>query len=209
MDTSLINKLYIRQKQQGLILNSPDALLESFEGLDFRTRPEPSLQADFFIAFTHNLNDLQSLLPVARKQLKPEGRLWIAYPKKSGDLDSDLDRDKISTVVDQAGLYPNRMVSMNENWSMMSLADKKKQQKDSTFGQDPPGVDRVSKTVIPPEDLKKAFRQSPEAEAFFNTLAFSHKREYVGWIHDAKKVETRKRRICKTIELLSAGKKSK
>lgn len=44
---------------------------------------------------------------------------------------------------------------------------------------------------------------------FFEELAFSHKREYVSWIYEAKKQKTRDRRIKKTIELLTAKQKYK
>lgn len=81
--------------------------------------------------------------------------------------------------------------------------------KPSTFGQDPPGVNWAAKTVIPPEDLRIALEKNPEAKIFFESLAFSHKREYVVWIHEAKKEETRKKRVHTAIELLRASKKSR
>ena len=98
---------------------------------------------------------------------------------------------------------------MDEDWSIMSLVKKGAQKKPSKFGQDPPGVDRKTKTVIPPKDLQKELDAHPEAQTFFDSLAFSHRREYVGWIHDAKKEETRERRVKKAIELLLKGKKVK
>jgi hypothetical protein len=59
---------------------------------------------------------------------------------------------------------------------------------------------------IPPE-LAKAFKTEKDAESYFNSLAFSHKREYVGYITEAKKEETRLRRVAQTIEMLKQGKK--
>ncbi len=84
-------------------------------------------------------------------------------------------------------MNPNKLISMNTDWSIMSLAKKGAQKKPSKFGQDPPGVDRKTKTVIPPKDLQQELDANPEAQTFFDSLAFSHRREYVGWIHDAKK----------------------
>jgi uncharacterized protein YdeI (YjbR/CyaY-like superfamily) len=43
---------------------------------------------------------------------------------------------------------------------------------------------------------------SPKAWENFNNLPPSHRREYIGWISDAKKEETRQRRIREAIERL-------
>jgi hypothetical protein len=59
---------------------------------------------------------------------------------------------------------------------------------------------------IPPE-LAKAFKKEKAAQAYFNCLAYSHKREYVGYIIEAKKAETRARRVAQTIEMLKQRKK--
>jgi len=61
---------------------------------------------------------------------------------------------------------------------------------------------------IPPE-LAKAFKKEEAAEAYFNSLAYSHKREYVGYIMEARKEETRTRRVTQTIEMLKKGRKER
>ena len=55
--------------------------------------------------------------------------------------------------------------------------------------------------TIPPE-LEAAFNENPEARSAFEKLAFTHKRELVAYITEAKKPETRFRRIEKTITQL-------
>jgi hypothetical protein len=64
---------------------------------------------------------------------------------------------------------------------------------------DPLPNDRV------PSDLARALRQNKTAAAAFKKLAPSHRREYVGFVTEAKKSETRARRIQKTIAALEAG----
>ena len=58
-----------------------------------------------------------------------------------------------------------------------------------------------------PDFFKKALADNPKSEKSFNSLAPSHKLQYLGWIMDAKKEETRERRMKEAIELLEAGKK--
>jgi uncharacterized protein YdeI (YjbR/CyaY-like superfamily) len=54
----------------------------------------------------------------------------------------------------------------------------------------------------PPAYIVKALRAVPTAWDFFKTLAPSHQRHYVGWIHMAKQMETRERRLAEAIRLL-------
>lgn len=56
-----------------------------------------------------------------------------------------------------------------------------------------------------PEDLEQALRGKPEAKAIFDSLSYSHQKEYADWIMAAKKEETRLRRIESTLVRLSAG----
>ena len=56
---------------------------------------------------------------------------------------------------------------------------------------------------IPPEILAEALRNDPVAAATWDALAPSHRREYVGYIKEAKKDETRARRVRRTIDELA------
>jgi len=58
-----------------------------------------------------------------------------------------------------------------------------------------------------PADLEALLSQNPESKTKFDTLAYTHRREYVQWIEEAKKPETRQRRLEKTLEMLLEGKK--
>lgn len=58
------------------------------------------------------------------------------------------------------------------------------------------------RTVEVPDDLKIALVKDEMAKTMFEKLSYSHKKEYVNWINKSKKVETRERRIAKTLEML-------
>lgn len=53
-----------------------------------------------------------------------------------------------------------------------------------------------------PAELAAALGDAPDAAALFEALPPSHQREYVQWISEAKKPETRHRRAAKTLEML-------
>ncbi len=59
------------------------------------------------------------------------------------------------------------------------------------------------KTVIIPDDVKKAFKTA-KVLTYFESLAYSHRKEYMMWITDAKKEETRFKRINQAIEKLAS-----
>jgi uncharacterized protein YdeI (YjbR/CyaY-like superfamily) len=73
----------------------------------------------------------------------------------------------------------------------------------------PTGNSYASHPPIPelPAYVAKAFRQNLRAWQHFQALAPTYRRDFVVWIHTAKRPETRERRIRESIELLSTGKK--
>jgi uncharacterized protein YdeI (YjbR/CyaY-like superfamily) len=58
-----------------------------------------------------------------------------------------------------------------------------------------------------PEDLQAALAEAPAASAHFDSFPPSCRREYVDWIVDAKRPETRTKRIAQAIEWMSEGKR--
>lgn len=58
-----------------------------------------------------------------------------------------------------------------------------------------------------PAYIAKALKANRRAWQHFQALARTYRRDFVVWIHTAKRAETRDRRIRQSIELLSAGKK--
>ena len=66
-------------------------------------------------------------------------------------------------------------------------------------------LDTEPRTVRVPPDLREALRAHPASAEAFSRLSFTHRREYVEWIEDAKRPETRRRRIASTVEHVRAG----
>ncbi len=67
--------------------------------------------------------------------------------------------------------------------------------------------DAEERTVTPPKDLAAALAENKDAGKAWEKMSYSHKREHVRAIEEAKKEETRTRRIEKAIEMLLAKKK--
>ena len=69
--------------------------------------------------------------------------------------------------------------------------------------------DTAPRAVEIQADLARALKAEPWAMAFFDKLAQTHRREYANWVGEAKKPETRERRIEQTLALLREGRKSR
>jgi hypothetical protein len=63
--------------------------------------------------------------------------------------------------------------------------------------------DTAPRVVKVPNDFAARLKRSGDAAEFFNGLSYSHQTEYVAWINDAKREETRSRRIEAAIARLS------
>jgi uncharacterized protein YdeI (YjbR/CyaY-like superfamily) len=65
---------------------------------------------------------------------------------------------------------------------------------------------RPATPVAVPADFAKALKGNAAATATFKGLSPSHRREYVEWITEAKREETRRKRLATTLEWLAEGK---
>ena len=64
--------------------------------------------------------------------------------------------------------------------------------------------DTEERIVDVPVDFEELLKKEPSVFEYFNSLAFTHKKEYVRWIVEAKREETRNKRLSKAIEMLKA-----
>src|SRR4051794_3729580 len=66
-------------------------------------------------------------------------------------------------------------------------------------------LDTAPREVEVPEALAAALAGDDAARAAFEGLAYTHRKEYARWIAEAKKDETRERRVGQALEMLRAG----
>jgi hypothetical protein len=66
-------------------------------------------------------------------------------------------------------------------------------------------LDQAPREVEVPEALAAALAADPDASATFGRLAFTHRKEYARWVAEAKRDETRQRRVEQAVEMIRAG----
>ncbi len=137
--------------------------------------------------------------------------IWVAYAKKRSKLESDLSMYK---VWDHLYTKFNGVASaaIDETWTAMRFRKKDPDQPSNWIPMEErktEGIDYVNRTVTLPKDAIAAMKPYKGLEQFFYSMSFSHTREYVEAIVDAKKPETRQRRIDGMIRNLLGMKEAK
>ena len=118
-------------------------------------------------------------------------------------------RPKVKALIEGIP-YRGTLMRMGTECHILGILKDIREQIGKTFG------DEVTVTIEPdteprlielPKDLLKELRKEKDAKAFFDKLSYTHQKEYVRWVEEAKKEETRQSRILKTIEMLKKGKR--
>lgn len=70
-------------------------------------------------------------------------------------------------------------------------------------------LDTAPRVVAVPDDLAAALAADPDAAATYDACAPSHQKEWVRWVTEAKRPQTRATRVAKTVEALHAGRRTR
>ena len=122
-----------------------------------------------------------------------------------------LEAPKVKALIEGVP-YRGILTRMGGEQHILIILKNIREQIGKTFGDEIKIIveeDTEPRVIEVPAELKKAFKTEKEAKAFFEKLAYTHQREYVMWINEAKREETRQTRVAKTIEMLKQGKRGK
>lgn len=103
---------------RGRVLGAPERL-----AIDLETTPDGPW--DWVLAFVVTRADLAATAPLLMTDLREDGLIWIAYPKKTSRLAADLDRDHGWEPVTALGLKGVRQIAMNEDWSALRFRERR------------------------------------------------------------------------------------
>ncbi len=209
MANSISQKLRIKENYTLLTLNAPPEFKEGMPNLPAGVKIiSTGKDYDQVHWFVLNKGQLEKEMSKVMMLIKDNVIVWVYYPKGTSKMQTDLTRDKgwDCLLSESDKLTWVNLISFNDTWSVFGFrakteTDKKKQAKPKVreiFN----WVDPKTKEVKLPDDLTAAFKKNKKEAALFDSLAFSHKKEYIEWIVTAKREETRNSRIKGTIERL-------
>jgi len=212
----LAKKLLIKPGSNWLFFSAPTNYLAALEPLPegVTTGFDAKGAFDGVQLFVKNSHELTENLKVVVPVLKPDTIFWIASPKKSSGIESDLGMMGDWSMVTKYGLEPVAAIAVDETWTASRFRPIG-QAKVSNVGADEirqneygKWVDVDKKTIILRDDIKEALEQHPKALANYEKLSWSNRKEYVLWILTAKQEKTREERLVKLVEKLETGKKN-
>ena len=125
----LAKKLRLVAEQSVAVLNAPDGYMAMFTPgpAGIRTELGPGQTYDAVILFVRNADELRRLGPPAIRACKPNGLLWISYPKggktnNATDLPATpwwVQRDVLGEVTSVGGYKPVSFVSVDQTWTAL------------------------------------------------------------------------------------------
>jgi hypothetical protein len=201
---AFLKKLGIKEEDQVSILNQwvPD-FPPIFQSLISKVEPTWVL-----IPVSHQQH-LQEAIDQMAETLKKVRVFWIAHPKKSSKIASDLGRDESWILMEEYGFIPNFSVAIDEKWSGLRFKfdpDKPKWISEYTMKRKDPSA---RPEIIPPTELENAWKSFPEAQSFYQSLSYTCRKEYVQYVSEAKKEETRLKRAEIVLESLLQKRKNR
>jgi hypothetical protein len=135
---------------------------------------------------------------------------FVEFPFSTEEIFGKKGQVKIKAVFDDKVEYRGSLVKMKSECHILGLTQEIRKQLGKTFG-DEVSVslteDKEERVVEIAEDIVLLFNENPEAKVLFDKMSYTHRKEYIRWIEEAKKPETRENRKVKMIRMILDGKK--
>ncbi len=117
---TLLEKLQLQDEKNLLIQGLPSSIEKQFIKLTFSKSVTPLLRTrkiDFALVFAVSQRQLIDILKDVIPFLAPNSKFWIAYPKLTSKIASDLCRDKNWDFVSDYGFEAVQMIALDSVWS--------------------------------------------------------------------------------------------
>jgi hypothetical protein len=213
MALTTAQKLKIKEGNIILIINAPSDYKKSVGTMPTNAKiTDTGKTFDQIHWFVKDKTQMEKELKKVLPLIKNNVICWIFYPKGTSKIQTDLTRDKGWDELLKQDLQWISLISFDDTWSAFGM--RQKTQTDEKKNDKPKErpildyIDSSTKTVKLPNDVAAVLKNKKTLLDYFNSLAFSHKKEYIEWIISAKKEETRKQRIQKMTEMLKQKRKN-
>jgi hypothetical protein len=121
--TPLAKKLGIKEGHRVAFPSAPEGFTELVGelpgGVSVRTRASGPL--DVIVFFTRSRAELERRLPALRRAMDPAAGLWIAWPKRSSGVETDMTEDVARELGLANRLVDNKVCAIDETWSGLRL----------------------------------------------------------------------------------------
>lgn len=210
-EKTVAQKMLMKVGHRVLTINAPRFYPTLMGGLPEGVRVVKSGEAELVHLFVKDRIELDRHLASAFEAVGAETMLWISFPKQTSGLATDISRDEGWGPVHAAGWEPVTIVSVDDTWSALRFkrsteiparvagvgkaGGKPQAPAVEAMEVEPPARIERGGEVTVPQDFAAALAAAPRARAQFDAMKLSHRREYIDSIEEAKRPETRARRI--------------
>jgi len=121
MSSSLAQKLQLKPSQHLVLLNAPPGYVERL-GRDLPGATDTAGSMDGWgavLPFVNKLAEAERLVPWAIAAVRTDGLLWIACPKGTSGIKTDVNRDRLWEAIKPLGWLAIRQIALDDIWSAM------------------------------------------------------------------------------------------
>lgn len=122
--TPLAAKLGVRDDMTVLFMEAPSPVLAELPAsVNHRRRPGPGI--DVAALFVTKRPVLEKKLPGLARAVFPNGSVWIAWPKRTSGVPTEVDENTIRDTALLMGLVDNKVCAIDDTWSGLRLVWRK------------------------------------------------------------------------------------
>lgn len=124
MSQTILEKLQLKNEKNILIQGLPSSIEKQFSKLSFAKNLTPLLRSrkiDFALVFAVSEIQLNSILDDIMPALKEDSKLWIAYPKLTSKISTDLNREASWSRLATADYESIEQVSLDHVWHAVNF----------------------------------------------------------------------------------------
>jgi hypothetical protein len=130
--TPLLKKLGIKDGQSVLLRNAPSELPEELKGFA-RVKPEKK-NLDVVLLFADSIAAFKAEFGVLMQAIHAEGMIWVAWPKKSSGIRTDLTETAIRDYVLRTHFVDVKVCAIDDTWSGLKFVIRKELRKSPATG---------------------------------------------------------------------------
>lgn len=125
--TPLAKKLSLRDGFRVWFHAMPDHVQDEIDeyALDLTFVADPAEGVDAAHVFVTARAELERLLGSLRRQIAPDGQIWVSWPKQASKVETDVTEDTIREVCLPLGLVDTKVCAIDETWSALKLVIRK------------------------------------------------------------------------------------
>ncbi|MGE5521211.1 MAG: hypothetical protein ACM3VS_14910 [Candidatus Dadabacteria bacterium] len=124
MSQTILDKLNLKNEKNVLIQGLPSSIEKQFNKLSFAKNLTPLLRSrkiEFALIFAVSESQLNGILDDILPALKDDSKLWVAYPKLTSKISTDLNRQSSWNRLTSIGYEGSEQISLDHVWQSVNF----------------------------------------------------------------------------------------